>query len=74
MIRITRFATAAALAAAGFGTTSAAEAKCLPPVETQYAGVAACYSLVNNCIDANVYYRVLGTSGNTESAAQPICP
>lgn len=73
MIRIIRIATATALAAAGLGMTSAAEAKCFP-VESPPAGVAVCYSLVNNCVDANVYYRVLGSSGNTATLAEPICP
>ena len=72
MFRHLAVATVAAAALAG--GTQTAQAACLPGVNEPLVGATVCASLVHNCIDANVYYRVLGVSGNTESLYPPVCP
>ncbi len=59
-------------------TAPAASAVCPAPLQGsvsaggQYVGYAACYSLVNNCIDSAVYFQVNSFSSSVQPDA--VCP
>lgn len=69
-----RYSLAAVITAAALGAGAApAQAVCPLSPETPPAGLGVCYSLVADCVNVAVYYRVpvIGSGGGPVG---PICP